>query len=572
MKLTLTSRLFLLTSSLVAFQAGTRQALAVPIPWIPVVDNAGTPALTQHPGPTPMLPYLSFAPPIMPQYDGLLLAYKARLRLGVTGSGTTITALNDEGVWGNGPEYSQSGTFSLNPTLIAQEGNATSTTAGAPTYGNAGTLTISNLQMSLRGDTVFQSNLSTGGKASLHDNCCLQVMALSGATAPFADLAPPVVDLWGPNVAGWFQRNPLAPNRTGIMRMTYPTGFLLPPCTPFAPSLLSITASSSAVGPMAAPGSVGAFLATPSPIGSPAISERGNVLFYAWDSILPTIKRQHLRLSVPSGGQAIINRRNDNILATDLHYPAGKLGVYSPRLVCVSDVGGAPSLAAWQMSSMINASNVTLNEPSLWMQRLTGLNQPECLVRQGLPAPGTGSTFNTFYEMQTVADAAGSGVHWVFFGTNLLSGRRAIYVMKVPAVGPFGPPTLIATDAGGTVLTPFVGVPGPITNLQPWFNVSVRGEVLFIANCGSFPVGARQVLCTASTATPAPTVRSQTSLGLMTLGGGGTITGFDLAKPDQGVFSRGQAINGLGNIAARILFRQQTTAGLVNYEGIFFAP
>lgn len=571
MKPSATSRLILLATTL----AAANHAGAVPIPWIPVVDNAGTPALTSHPGAVPLTRYLSFDPPIMPQYDGKLLAYKARLRLGPTMIGTTITGANDEGVWGNGPEYSQSGTFSLNPTLILQEGSPAGTASSGITYGNAGSLIINNLQMTLRGDTVFQANLSTGGKANLHDNCCLQIMAQSGATSPFLNLAPPVVDQWGPNVASWFQRNPAAPNRTGIARWTYPTGFLLPPCTPFTPSIVSLTASPSGAGPMAAPGSVGPFLATPSPIGSPAISERGHVLFYAWDSILPTIRRQHLRISLVGAGEVIVNRRNDNILATDLHYPAGKLGVYAPKLVCVSETTGVPTLAAWQMSTMINSSNVLLNEPSLWIQRLTGLNQPECLVKRGIPAPGTASNFNTFYEMQTVVDQTGSGTHWVYFGTNLTSGKRAIYLIKVPAVGPFSAPLLIATDEGGgfgTPLTPFVGAINPITTLQPWFNVSARGEVAFVANCAAFPAGAKQVLCTADLTTPAPVVRSQTSLPITTLTSTGFITGFDLAKPDQGVFSRGQAINGLGNIAARILFRQQTTAGLTNFEGIFFAP
>ena len=571
MKPSFTSRLILLASSL----AAANQASAVPIPWIPVVDNAFTPALTSHPAPVPLTRYLSFDPPIMPQLDGKLLAYKARLRLGATMIGTTITAANDEGVWGNGPEYSQSGTFSLNPTLILQEGTPTGTAVGDPTYGNAGTLTIKNLQMSLRGDTVFQSNLSSGGKANLHDNCCLQIMGKSGPAAPFFDLGAPVIDLWGPNVANWFQRNPAStPIKSGIMRVNYPTGFLLPPCPGFTNSLASFTGSPSAVGPMAAPGSVGNFLATPSPIGSPAISERGHVLFYAWDSIIPAIKRQHLRISLVGGGEQIVNRRNDNILATDLHYPSGKLGIYSPKLVCISETTGVPTLAAWQMNSMINSASVTLTEPSLWMQRLTGLNQPECLVKRGIPAPGTASTFNTFYEMQTVVDQPGSGVHWIYFGTNLSSGKRAIYLIKVPAVGPFSAPLLIATDevGFGTSLTPIIGTPNPISNLQPWFNVSMRGDVAFTANCSALPAGAQQVLCTADVYTPVPTVRSQTGLPITTLTGSGTIRGFDLAKPDQGVFSRGQAINGLGNIAARILFRQQTSAGMMNFEGIFFAP
>ncbi len=571
MKPSLTSRLFLLASSL----AAANHASAVPIPWIPVVDNAFTPALTSHPAPVPLTRYLSFDPPIMPQYDGKLLAYKARLRLGLAATGVTITAANDEGVWGNGPEYSQTGTFSLNPTLILQEGNPTGTASSGITYGNAGSLIINNLQMTLRGDTVFQSNVSTGGKANLHDNCCLQIMGQSGATAPFLDLGPPVVDLWGPNVANWFARNPVStPIKSGIMRLTYPTGFMLPPCTPFTASLASFTGSSSAVGAMAAIGGVGNFLATPSPIGSPAISERGHVLFYAWDQKLPTIKRQHLRMSLAGGGEVILNRRDDLVPFGDLYYPLGKLGVYAPKLVCMSDRAGTPSLAAWQMSSMINSSSVTVTAPSLWIQRLLGANVPECIITQGVAAPGTTSTFNTFYEMQTVTDMTGAGDHWVFFGTNLLNGKRAIYVVKVPVAGPFSAPILIATDDTpvGTFVTGVVGGTQRITTLQPWFNVSIRGEVAFIANVAAFPVGAKQVLCTALAATPAPVVRSQTSLIITTLTGSGFITGFDLAKPDQGVFSRGQAINGLGNIAARILFRQQTTAGISNFEGIFFAP
>jgi hypothetical protein len=67
-------------------------------------------------------------------------------------------------------------------------------------------------------------------------------------------------------------------------------------------------------------------------------------------------------------------------------------------------------------------------------------------------------------------------------------------------------------------------------------------------------------------------VRSQSGQSITTLTGSGMIRGFDIAKPEQGVLSRGQAINALGNAVARILFRQQTTAGLVNYEGVFFAP
>lgn len=545
------------------------------ITWVPLADNCGTPALTQFcPSPTNLQPYLKFDPPVMPQ-KAKLLAYKAWLQPGTALSGPNVTTVNDEGVWGTGPEYSSSGTISFRPTLILREGDATSTASGAPTYGNGTALAINNLQMSVRGDTVFQANLSSlGGKAALHDNCCLQIMAQSsGATPLYTNIQPPVIDWSGENVSEWLFRTP-ADN--GIKHFGYAPG-TLPPCDPFTQNWLS---HPTAVLSSVAFGGADPFLATPAPIGSPAIGVRGVTLFYARDSALPPARRPHLRVSLPVGTPQFILNRSQNLLpVTTLYYPGGaRLGTYSPKLLCVSDLASG-LWAAWQMSMTINSSGFPVVEPSLWVQRSIP-SAPECFVKRGIPAPGTSSTFNSFYEMQIVDDTAGTGARWVFFGANLTSGARAIYVMTIQpaATSPLGPLTLIATDDAGfgtplTIAAPYIGSPLTfnITTLQPWFSADLTGNIVFLASSTGLPVGAQQVLCTASGSAPPPVVRSQQGLPIPTLTSGlAFIRRFDLAKPDQGVLSRGQAINGAGDFAARILFRYGASGTITNLgEGIY---
>ena len=107
---------------------------------------------------------------------------------------------------------------------------------------------------------------------------------------------------------------------------------------------------------------------------------------------------------------------------------------------------------------------------------------------------------------------------------------------------------------------------------------AIEGErkqvtVLFcdLANSTALPAGSQQVLCTASATAPTPLVQSQAGLPVPTLSSGtAMIRRFDLAKPDQGVLSRGQAINGSGDYAARILFNYTNTSGVVTPgEGIY---
>lgn len=538
------------------------------IAWTPVADNCGTPAQTQNcPLPVDLQPYLKFDPPVMPQY-AKMMAYKAWIRPGPSLMGTLVTTANDEGVWGTGPYFASTGTLTTNPpTLILREGDATSTAIGAPTYGNSGSLAIGNLQMSIRGDTLFQANLSTtGGKASLHDNCCLQIMA-QAVTSAWTDLRPPVVDWTGEKVAEWLWQNNA---NNGIMRFDYASGIPLPPCDPNTPSWSSNPSLSSTI----APGGVGLFRPTPAPIGSPTIGERGVTLFYAVDNAAPVARRPHLRFRTAGVVQGIVNRSRDLVPAGDLRYPGGyRLGTYAPKLLCVVDTSAASMLDAWQMSAMITPGGVTVVEPSLWVQRVGGINVPECFVKQGDAAPGTSSTFASFYEMQAVFESPNTLNRWVIFGANLTSGARAIYMIKVPQVGALGSLTLVATDDPGvTIVTPITGSPTAITTLQPWFSVDLIGNIVFTANCLGLPVGSQQVLCTASIFAPAPVVQSQQGLTIPTLTSGpAIIRRFDLAKPDQGVLSRGQAINGKGDYAARILFRYINTSGVsANGEGVYF--
>ncbi|MEI8289013.1 MAG: hypothetical protein WCH99_06030 [Verrucomicrobiota bacterium] len=567
MKSFILPRFSYLALSLTGLMAATQPSKAQ-ITWVPLADNQGTPALTPNcPSPTNLQPYLKFDPPVMPPKTPVL-AYKAWLRPGAAITGPVVTVANDEGVWGTGPELSSSGTISYLPTLILREGDATSTAIGAPTYGSGGTLAINNLQMSMRGDTIFQANLSSvGGKAALHDNCCLQIMAQSSGTTPlYADIRPPVIDWSGENVSEWLFYT-AADN--GISHFGYAAG-TLPPCASFTENWLSHSPT------MAASPGWGVFRPTPAPIGSPAIGFNGVTLYYAVDSIATPSKRPHLRVSLPMGTpQFVLNRSRDLVPATDLYYPSGRLGIYSPKLLCVADPSIAGLWGAWQMSMMLYPTAVV--EPSLWVQRSISA-APECFVKRGIAAPGTGSTFFSFYEMQIVDDTAGSGARWVFFGANPTSGARAIYVMTIQTASssPLGPLTLIATeDVGfGTPLgiaPPFIGSSTTITTLQPWFSIDLRGNIAFLASSTGLPAGSQQVLCTASGMTPNPVVRSQQGLPIATLtSGSAVIRRFDLAKPDQGVISRGQAINGAGYFAARILFRYAGSSGVVtNGEGIY---
>jgi hypothetical protein len=218
---------------------------------------------------------------------------------------------------------------------------------------------------------------------------------------------------------------------------------------------------------------------------------------------------------------------------------------------------------------------MTVVGKSLWVQRVGGPNVPECFVKETDTAPGTSTTFKRFDVLQ-VAQASNPSDTWVFFGATLTSGSKAIYVMQAPQIGPLGPLTLIATDdpVSPTVLTigpPFIGSSSPITSLNHLFSADLGANIVFTAKATGLPPGSRQVLCTAAAVAPIPVVRSQSGLAIPTLSSGSaTITGFDLAKPDQGVLSRGQAINDAGDVAARIFFRYVNGSGASTIgEGIY---
>jgi len=502
----------------------------------------------------PLTNFASFSPPIMAQYDAPLVAFKAWITPGTTTTGLTITGANDEGVWSNGPDFI-SGAFTCLPNNILLEGDPVP--ASANTFGISNSLTVRNLQMAAGGVTMCMTNTSIpGGKVAVLENCCLQNLGES-PTATLMDIRPPVIDMPNRNIGMWKRA---VGGVSGVEHGGLP-GMIMPPCIP------PVNAWWSGFSPMWAPNQLAR-------IGSPSISEMGTIALYGRDNWLPATERNHIRVVDPSGTPAIVVRQAWPCPPVPGFLPPGSsFGIIHTALQANSDdrtITSVPTdLVAWQMDTMTAPGPSTVTSDSLWCKQSGVYNH---LAYQTESAPDIpGRTLTGFYALHTIAVPGVTNASFVFWGARLSPGPGfyAIYGTRVLG-GVKGPTLLIATDVPGItpVDTIMSGVQN-ITAMAPFFSVNARGDVLFKATCAGAPVGHRQVLVTAhASGGHARSVRSQSGMALPTLNCGiGVISNFQLATPDQGTYSRGQAYNALKSSAAKILFT--APAPVINGQGIF---
>jgi hypothetical protein len=542
-----------LTGASSAHAAITPVAPPVPFQWRCIADTC-TVAVGPCAAPAPLTRFVNFNPPVMPQYDAPLAAFKAWIQPGTLTTGLVVNASNDEGVWSNGPGWA-SGSFTMLTNNILREGDPVP--SSGTTFGVSNALTVQNLQMGAGGVTMCTTNTSAAaGKVAVLENCCLQNLGES-PTSALMDIRPPVIDMANRNIGMWKRA---VGGVSGVEHGGLP-GFIMPPCIP------PVNAWWSGFSPGWAPNQIAR-------VGSPSISEQGTIALYGRDNFIPAAQRNHIRVVDPAGTPAVVVRQGWGCPPVPgLLPPLSRFGIIHSQLQANSDdrtLTSAPTdLVAWQMDTMTAPGPVTMNQDTLWCKQSGVYN---CLAYQTQNAPFIpGRTVTGFYALHAIAQQGITNSSHVVWGVRLSPGPGlyAIYTSLVTG-GVMGPVDLIATDVPGiTPVNTLVAGVQNITTLAPFFSVNARGDVLFKATCAAAPVGQRQILVTASAAAGhARSVRAQSSLALPTLNCGMAVaTNFQLATPEQGTYSRGQALNGLKQAAAKILFNAPAPAG--SGQGIF---
>lgn len=542
-----------LTASSAAHAAVTPVALPAPWQWRCIADTCTT-AIGPCATPAPLTRFVNFNPPVMPQYDGPICAFKAWIQPGTLTTGLVINPSNDEGVWSNGPDWA-SGAFTGLTNNIVREGDPVPSSLN--TFGIANSLSVQNLQMAAGGVTMCMNNTSApGGKVAVLENCCLQNLGES-PTSALMDIRPPVIDMANRNIGMWKR---MVGGSSGVEHGALP-GFIMPPCIPPVNAWWSGFAATWAPNQIAR-------------VGSPSISEQGTIALYGRDITAPVAARNHLRVVDPSGTPTVVVRQTWGCPPVPGLLPAGsRFGIIHTMLQANSDdrtlTSSPTDLVAWQMDTMTAPGPVTVNQDTLWCKQSGVFN---CLAYQTQAAPFIpGRIINGFHALHAIAQPGVTNSSWVVWGVKLSPGvgQYAIYTSLVTG-GVMGPIDLIATDVPGiTPVDTLTAGMQNITAMAPYFSVNAMGDVLFKATCAGAPAGQRQVLVTASSfAGHARSVRAQSSLPVMTLNCGmATITNFQLATPEQGTYSRGQALSALKMGAAKILFNAPPPTG--SGQGIF---
>ncbi len=503
--------------------------------------------------------FASFEPPVLAQDKPMIFAYKAKLQPGALTSGLVIGVNNDEGIWGNGGPVSQGGPAVLRAWNIVQEGDQVSTAFPNTLYGNAGSLSVRALQVNGPGTTMATLNTTAPGKAYMVDNCCHQPLALSGAAMPFADLNTAVLDSFNLRYGGWARRMAGGVSQSGTLHWS-PTAPFTPPCTPHPLGQMTWT------GMAAVPGA-GVFQAEPPRPASPSISASGSLVSFSVDSMLPAAKAQHLRHDIAGVQSVVVRRRDPSGVATLPHF-----GLFHPSLMANCD--GANPTVAWQMTNMTGPGPTWTVIPlsnSLWAKN----SGAHILVqKQGNPAPDIpGATITGFYSLHVAEDLTGVADAFVIYGVNLsLPGRRAVYAARINA-GAISPPTLVITDAPGiSSVLPAISPATTVGTMTPFFSTNSQGDVLIKATLAAAPAGQTQVLLTAKAATGwALECRAQSGIVFNNhCSGPIRLANFQLTNPEQGCFSRGQALNAFGQMGVRVMFNHGTSFSLAG-QGNFVA-
>lgn len=509
---------------------------AVPMTWTNIAES-GTPALDRFPMSTTLGLFTDFEPPVIAQYGTPMCAFKGYLN---------TPPARDEGVWSNGAFMTSSGFINYTPTNVLIEGSP------VPTSGNlfgAMTLPVVNLQITSNGCCTLATKTNLSGRVAIYDNnTCLQSL---GETPAIADLRPPVIDNNGDNLAMWKQLGPLASR--GVEHGAMSGGFF-PPC---ASPLVNWYSGASAAPPD--PGNQ-----VPR-VGSPSISQVGWTALYARDTFSPAAQRNHIRVVSPTALSTVIVRENQ---ATGIVVPmvsptaSAKFGTIHTQLLANTNslnTGGVTGidLVAWQMQNMRTSAGVLIPIKSLWCKQAGNFM---CLGYESQPAPDfpAGSrTIKSFYALHAAGIAGMPFDSWVVWGVQLDSYKYAIYCSRVTAGAIVSTDLLATDDTSTTTRTPVDPLFGPlvrdITTLDRFFSVSANGDIVFKATCLGSPAGKRRMIVTARPPFHERCVRAQSGVTPMNT----TpvfASNFQLAQPEQGTFSRGQAINVLGAVAAKVRF------------------
>ena len=528
-------------AALLAFSCASHSAVTgnlPPVPfttWIPVVDN-GVATIPHGPGPllpTP-LPHLfrNFDAPVMDQYSQNV-AFKARLRTG----GSPVTAANDEGVW-------STGNFTM-PSQVLREGDPTGSGSGER-LGFGNNLQIQNLQMAQLGRTICQANTShpsTTGKTIILDGAfgagAVQQNLMETPSTVWKDLRPPVINqfLNAGHVDMWAQR-PSAPIASGVVHNSFAFNSNNP--ASFYPGL----GWPSAVGFAA-----GWHVNQPARIGSPSIDYYANTAVFCRNAAGPSPR--HIDLVDEFGVHTLIARENNPALnanpTTTLYAPASAtFGPFHTRLManCGPAFGASFPMVGWQMLNLLTGGGST---PSLWCRQGSVNN---CLAFVGQTDPHTIETFMSFHALHVVPnpDATKVNSHYVFFGADLSSGFSGIYRSEVHG-GVVTNFDLIATDKPGiTPVINFLGGGGNIVSYSKFFSVNSLGTVFFRAKTTAAAANdVSLITAEAGTTNHRLIVRAQKGQALTSASYASSVaTEFQLAAPEQGTWSRGQAISNRG--------------------------
>ena len=303
----------------------------------------------------------------------------------------------------------------------------------------------------------------------------------------------------------------------------------------------------------------------PPRIASPSISNGGAVAAYARDFNPPS--NNHIQLRSATGGLvggAIVRELTPALTAVPgFVSAAARFGTIHNRLMANSDsIVAGSELVTWQMQTMRDP--LAIAKTSLWCKHN---NTYSCLAYQTQPAPDlpAGNTISSFYALHAVPDSASPGDHWIFWGAMIMPGSKvAIYRTHVSTTA--GLPDLIASSVTGTCPVNLIsGSTHNISAIDRYFSVNIQGTVLFKATCSTAPAAQRQILVTADVVSGhSRKVRAQTGVSTAGVPVGGafpTASNFQLATPEQGSCSRGQAI-GSQWLAAKVLYSGGTGQGV----------
>jgi hypothetical protein len=518
--------------------------------WTPVVDN-GPSTIPHGPGPSSPAPlphlFRNFDAPVMDQYS-LNVAFKARLRL--IG---TVTPANDEGVW-------STGNFTSPDSLVLREGDPTGGGSGL-TFGFGTSLQIQNLQMAQLGRTICQANTSHSsgtGKTIILDGAfgvgAVQQNLMESPTAVWKDMRPPVINqfLNAGHVDMWAQR-PSTPPTSGVAHRSFafnsnnPASFYAGLGWPFASGFAA-----------------GWHVTQPPRIGSPSIDYYANTAVFCRDTAGPSPR--HIDLVDEFGVHALVARQNNlglNANPTTSSYApaAATFGVFHTRLMsnCGPAFGTSFPMVAWQMSNMLTGGGATA---SLWCQQGPVNN---CLAFVTQTDPHTIESFTAFHALHAVPNPDSSKInsHYVFFGADLTGGFYGIYRCEIHG-GIVTNFDLLATNKPG--ITPVNNPIGGICNIvsySKFFSVNSRGTVFFRAKTTA-PAASDVSLITAEpgTSNHSLVVRAQKGQTFTSASYTGLVsTEFQLAAPEQGTWSRGQAISNRG-VAIKVILTPPTSQAI----------